>query len=244
MKYYLFALIISLAYALLAYFVSLNLYVGIATLAFFLLSSFFLIVPQYQRHEEKERKRHECFRFINAFVITLSVSQSGEEAFKSATMDLHGEEKELLDAIASLSLDEKIDYLTSYFERSSYAMFVSIYRLYEEQGGDVLKLAEPLLKEITRNEEGGNAKEKARWAGFGQFTMLWGMSYLVFACIRFGLKNYYLNLAHSVPFLLTAIAYFAIALASFLIYACVHTEEPLRLGRKKDAATLYQEKTR
>ena len=100
---------------------------------------------------------HECYRFLNTFIISLSVSQSGERALEEVSLDLKGEEKEIFEAIAQLSLEERIAYFARYFENSSYTMFLSIFQLYENQGGDVLEVAEPLLKEVTLQEETGDA---------------------------------------------------------------------------------------
>jgi hypothetical protein len=233
MKYYLFALLLSLAYGFLGFFVSTYLYVGLAIGLLFFLILGLLVVPLFTRHDEKERKRHECYQFLNTFVISLSVSQSGEKALEAASLDMKGEEKEVFEAITSLSLEERLSYMSRYFENNSYQMFLSIFRLFESQGGDVLQLAEPLLKEITWQEENGNALEKIRRRNLVQFAALWGMSYLVLAFTRYGLSNFYGLLSKSLPYLATEMVYFAVALVAFVIFALRYTGEKISMQRRK-----------
>lgn len=234
MKYYFFFAALSLVSGGLAYAISDHYGIGIGVFVLFLGAGMFFMVPSFLKFEEKERKRHECYRFINAFIISLSVNLSGEKAYEDATATTVGEERALIDRIVALKLLERLEYLKTYFAEGTYRMFVSIFRLFSEQGGDVLTLADPLLKEATRNEEYGNARLKIKIAGLAQFLALWFMSYLVLAFIRFGLNNFYLTLASSLAYLGTAMAYFGLALISFLYFTRKWTEERFELRRKKN----------
>src|SRR5574344_803682 len=142
MKYYIASVVLSLLYGLLGYWVSTSLYIGLGIGVIFALVLFIIAIPVNLRHDDKERKRHECYRFINTFIISLSVTQSGERSLQAVSLDMKGEEKSINDAIETLSLDERIGYFANYFSSPSYAMFLSIYRLFESQGGEVLSLAE------------------------------------------------------------------------------------------------------
>jgi hypothetical protein len=236
MKYYIFAILLAFLYGLLGYFVTTSLYLGLGIGAIFALALCFLVVPLVLHQDEKERKRHECYRFLNTFIISLSVSQSGERALEAASVDMKGEEKDIFDAIDALSIEEKLGYFANYFEDTSYAMFLSIFRLFESQGGDVLELAEPLLKEITLQEENGDALVQIRKRNLVQFASLWGMSYLVLGFTRWGLNNFYGILASSIPYVATEMVYFAVALVAIVLFAQRYTG--IRVGslrRKKDA---------
>jgi hypothetical protein len=242
MKYTLAALALSLLYGLLGYYVSASLALGLAIGGLFALTLVFLVVPLCLRYDEKERKRHECYHFLNTFIISLSVTQSGERSLEAAGLDMKGEEKSIFDAIENLTLDEKIAYFANYFASPSYAMFLSIYQLYESQGGDVLALAEPLLKEITLEEETGDALAKIRKKNLLQFAGLWGMSYIVLAFTRLGLTNFYALLSASLPYLATEMVYFVLALVSFVLFARRLTGEPITFQRRKKDALLAEKK--
>ena len=238
MKYDILAILIAFLYGLLAYFVSTSLYIGLGVGAIFALILLFLVVPLHVRHDEKERKRHECYRFRNSFIISLSVTQSGERSLEAASLDMKGEEKAIYEAIETLSLDERIGYFANYFTSPSYAMFLSIYRLYQTQGGDVLVLAEPLLKEITLEEASGDALEKIRWRNLFNFASLWAMSYLVLGFTRWGLSNFYSLLASSTSYLATEMVYFALVLVGFVLFAKRLTGEKISFQRRKKDETL------
>jgi hypothetical protein len=117
-------------------------------------------------------------------------------------------------------------------------MFLSIYRLYQTQGGDVLVLAEPLLKEITLEEASGDALEKIRWRNLFNFASLWAMSYLVLGFTRWGLSNFYSLLASSTSYLATEMVYFALVLVGFVLFAKRLTGEKISFQRRKKDETL------
>jgi hypothetical protein len=226
MKHLLLALAISLVHGFLAYFMSSSLFLGILTGIIYLFTFFIGIVPCFTQFDKKEKKRHEAYHFVNSFIISLSVSNSPETAFNNATNGIEDEElNKLLDHLSSFSIKEKLDYLGSYFNIPYYPMFLSIYQLSIEQGGDLLKLADPLLKEITRSEESGNESFKESSRRFMQFVSLWFMSSLILVFLRFGLKSFYETLVASKAFLITAMAYFIFALISFLIFSFAYTGE-------------------
>jgi hypothetical protein len=223
--------LIALAFGGLAFLVTENVLLAIGISLMFALTFFLAVFPQISKAKIKIRKRHECYRFVNSFIITLSVSHSGDEAYQSASLGTAGEEKEIVGGLSAFTLEEKLDYLSTYFEEDFYQMFFSIFRLYEDQGGDVLKMAEPLLMETTLIEESGNEKDKIQLLCFSQFASLWAMSLLILAFLRFGLSNFYGQLTASPIFLGVAVLYFVFALVSFSLYASEATGEKIVLGR-------------
>jgi hypothetical protein len=233
MKYYGYGVGVSLLAAALSYFVSTHLLFGGIVLAMFLLGFSFLIVPQILRRKERERKRHECYRFVNSFLISLSVTSSPEQAFFSSTQDAVGEEKLVIDSIETLLPVEKVSYLIDYYEESYYPMFLSILRLFLDQGGDLLTLAEPLLKEMTCYEGNENAIDQCKQRFLIQFLTLWFMSALVLTFIRVGLSSFYDRLAFSFPFQVTLFAYFAVALFSLILFFVAMNGERHPFSRRR-----------
>lgn len=236
------SLMMGFVFAGLAFLVTENIFIALGVFLSFVLVFCFFIFPLIEKDLAKTKKRHECYRFVNSFIIALSVSHSGDEAYEAASMGTSGEEKEILNGLGSFTLEEKIDYLSQYFEEDFYKMFIAIFHLYEDQGGDVLKMAEPLLLETTLIEESGNEKEKIQLLCFSQFASLWGMSLLILVFLRFGLANFYDKLTQSPTFLAIAILYFVFALASFGIYARENTGEKIELRRLMDHVWPKKEK--
>lgn len=225
MKLYVVSLFLAFLNGGLCYLLTENLYIAIGVMFVFLLVLFLVEIPLLKRYESQERKRHEAYNFVNNFIISLSVTASSINAFSSARegIDSNGELARILNSIEGGGVDMKLHYLENYFLVSYYPMFLSIFTLYEEQGGDFLKLAEPLLKEVTREEEFGNTLAKESHKRLFQYVTLWGMSSLILAFLRFGLSGFYPILITSIPFLIIATLYFAIVLLGIFLYSLAYT---------------------
>lgn len=232
---------LSLVYGALAFLVTWNLYLGVAVFAIFALTGVIVISPMIVAYAVKTRKRHEAYRFVNGFLITLSVTKSPQKAFESGIGSDIGELSAIAATVEHCSIDERLDYLRSYFLEPYYPMFVSIFHLYEEQGGDPLKLGESLLKEATRSEQNDNAKAKESLSQLVEFVSLWLMSALIIVFVRVCLRTFYETLAKNFLYLGCAMAYFVIALCSFVLFASSFTEEKLKLGRDAHAKDLAKE---
>ena len=232
MKGFLFLFVPSLYFAIVAYVTTSNLLIGGSVFLIYFAISTLFIKPLVKRYLDKRRKRHEVFNFINHFIISLSITSSIDQAFEDATIDAKGEEKEVLDSISALTSMEKIEYLLRYFEDDIYPVFLSIVKAYLEEGGDLLEMSSQLLNEVTSNEEKHNSLETIRKKSLVQYGSLWFLSTIVLVFLRFGLSNFYDSLTKNIPYLLTSIAYFLIAIVSFYIYARAYTGEKISLERK------------
>jgi hypothetical protein len=239
-KCYLVALSVSLFYGGLAFIVTWNYLLGLAVFAFYVLAASICVIPSFIRYGEKEKKRHEAYRFVNSFLITLSVTKSPEKAYEGAISGAEGELALVAKSIAGYTVEEKIEYLKNYFLEPYFPMFVSVFRLYEEQGGDPLTLGEPLLKEATRSETSDNAKAKESLSQLVEFLSLWIMSALIIVFVRVCLRTFYSQLVNNWLYLGCALAYFFLALVSFVYYSSVYTEMPLILGRDQHVQSLMR----
>lgn len=204
----------------------------------FMIALFSLVIPSCIKKEEQEVKRHECYRFTTAFLVSLSVTKSPDKAYESASADLGASPglAKAMTGITELTVDQKLDYLNSYFEVKYYPMFISIFQCYQEQGGDVLKIAEPLMKEISRFEEFQNSVSSESRLRLFQFMSLWLLSGGIVVIIRYSLRDYYRYFLSSPAYLAVVALYFAVALASFIIYAAAYTGIKPKLLRRGSRA--------
>jgi hypothetical protein len=232
--FYFIAVVLSLGLGYLGYYIAANLYFGIGVGVVFALVLIFGVLPLFSAFQSRQRKRHECYRFVHSFLISLSVSSSPEEAYDSAVLGAGGEEASFLASLEGIGIEEKLENLKSYFTEPYYPMFVSLFRLYEEVGGDVISLSEPLLAEATRKEGEGDALDQIRLRYVTQFVSLWLLSGAVLVSVRVGLTGFYAELASSTAYLLTAGLYFAIAAFSLVYFAAICSGEKWNLGGKKN----------
>lgn len=229
------AVALSLLNGILSFVVTWSLPIAIGVFLVFALVLIFIVEPILMSYLEKERKRHEAYRFVNGFLISLSVNKSTESAYESALSTSGTELSAVASSIASSSLEERVDYLQGYFVEPYYRMFVSVFRLYEEQGGDPLTLGESLLKEATRSERSADEKRKQGLSKLVEFLSLWVMSGLIIVFVRICLRSFYESLKVNPVYLGCCILYFVLALLSFVLYAVVFTGEKPSLGRRKHA---------
>jgi len=151
---------VSLLNGALAFVVTWNFIIGLAATAIFLFIGLCLIIQLIVGYLEKERKRHESYRFVNGFLITLSVSKSPEEAFQSGLIGGGPELLAIAQSVGDYSVGDRLEYLKSYFLEPYYLLLVSLFALFEEQGGDPLALGQSLLEEATRSEKSDDEKGK------------------------------------------------------------------------------------
>lgn len=230
---------------LLGYMVSNNYLIGILCGFLFSLTIFLYVCPRFQARREKSERRGEAYRFVNSFVISLSVNGSLEESFQSASLFLSPSLKEVTAHLSNLDIIEKIRYLQRFFEESFYEMFCSMVEIWRQQGGDVLNLMQPLLREVSETEESERIADKSRARAFGQFLLLWVMSAFVLVAVRLGLSSFYASLSTSLAFQLVSVAYFVIASGSFVLFSFLigekgkggkNDKKKVQKGRKKEGS--------
>lgn len=233
-KFELIALLLSTLISLLSFFVTSSYYLSTCAFLVYLLILIFLVCPLFKRCEDKNIKRQEAYQFINRFSITLSGTKSVNDAFSRGAEDNQNATfKNILSRITDLSILEKIRYLDDYFSTSFYSVFVSLYSLYEEEGGDFLKVADPLLKEMNLEMENVNALNQESRKKLVEFLSLWGLSCFILGFIRIGLANLYPYMLRSKTFLMVVASYFLILLVSIIIFSLVYTGEKIRFFRRK-----------
>ena len=88
----LFFFIITLVLAAIAYITSFDIYIPIFVVVSYLLYYFALGRKYLKKKEQLVRRIHACYHFINAFIISMSVKESLEDAYQSG---IRFEDKEL-----------------------------------------------------------------------------------------------------------------------------------------------------
>lgn len=225
---------ISLLLTAICYLLTSSIFISAGVIFISILSFFFIIDPIVKAYKMRNSKDNEAYHFINSFIISLSASKSLETSFQNAFYSLNEEEKKAIESLGEITFEEKMDYLGKYFQSDIFKVFLSIIRLYQEEGGDILDMASSLLKESTSSEEERVNHEKNVIKAFFEFSSLWVMSLLVMGILRFSLASFYSSLITNSTFLLLIVIYFIIAIGSFVMFAVGLTNEKIKFkGAKK-----------
>ncbi len=225
------SLAVALGAAALSYLVSDSFALPLLVGPLLFLSFFFLVIPPIEARILRSEARGMAYRFVSGFLISLSVSKSLEESYDSASAFLEGSAKEASLSCKEMEILERLRYLRGTFRASFYDMFCSMMAIWQERGGDVLDLMDPLLREATSAEEAGRSLDALRIRQGTQFLILWGMSLLVLLAVRLGLSSFYETLSGSLPFLLVTLLYFLALAFAFVLFARIVGDEPNRGDR-------------
>lgn len=241
-KGHLICLVVSILYGGLAYLILNNIIIALVVFLSFSLATLFLILPMVEKKAAKNRKREECYHFVQTFIISLTVNASPEASYLSAIEGAEGELSSIYKSIGTdMGVDERLEYLSRYFIEPYYPVFLSIYQLYQEQGGDLLKLAEPLLNEVSRSEEDSISYQKESKRLLFDYLILWALSSAVLVFVKFGLKNFYDKMLESPIYVALSTVSFFIILTGFVIYAFAYTGEKPKFRRKNNDKKAYKE---
>ncbi len=202
--------------------------VGIATFGFYLALS----LTVFRKYASRRRKEHEDYRFIHSFTASLSTTGSLETAYESALEGAGEELAEIASGLVDRRIEERISYLGSYFKSDAYSMFLSLFELYMEQGGNFLEMASSLLGESARVEEEENRKEEAGRRTLREFCLLWGMACLIMLTLRFAMAGFYDELKGLASYRLSSILFLPVLYVSSYLYASAMTGESIFGGKK------------
>lgn len=232
-KYELIFALLAIISGLLAYYVTTFYWVGLAVGGVDLLLFVGLVCPLFKKEEERKKWEVQAFQFVNRFSITLNSSKSVEQAYTNALESIVDPKiKEVSSHIEELSILEKVRYFSDYFRTPFYDVFVSIYAMYEETGGDFLLISDPLLKEMNQEMEYRNRDKKESQKKLMEFLSLWGLSCFIVAFLRIGLSSLYPYLVKSSTFLMISLAFFMLLSLSVLLFSSFYTEEKISFKKE------------
>ena len=217
MNIVLVGLVVSLVFAGVTFIASQNIFsaigIGLIFIAFFVLIARRLI----NNSQQKIHRYHECYQFINSFVISLNVKGSLNAAMESAYNTADSGTCEIIDSINELSDDEKISYLIKYFKFDLYRLFVDTVSLWNEQGGDIIKMSHHLIEQVRLKEEYLLSCQSINKSKSVEFVVLWGIALMILAALRFSLSQFFLRISQTIFYQVAIVVTMLFALTSIYI---------------------------
>ena len=186
-----------------------------------------LISPIMASHQIKVRKYHECYHFINNFVIALSIKKSIAGSLESTVSSMPNEFTDIYNGLENMSNKEKMNYLSTYFKFHVYQLFLQIVELWEENGGDILKMSKYLISETRLNEEYITKADSMASHKYVEIGILWGFCCLIVIILRFSLKDFYDKIKSQLVFIIAILGLMVFIL--FSMYLLVRKGTKLQL---------------
>ena len=144
----------------------------LVSIAFFVL----VVNRKMKKNQLKVHRYHQCFHFINSFIISLNVKGSMSAAIQSGYETTDEDTKTIIDSIKELNEEEKITYLCKYFKFDLYRLFVDTINLWNEEGGDILKMSQYLINQVRLKEQYLLTCETIHRQKTIEFVVLWSMA--------------------------------------------------------------------
>lgn len=220
-------LVISLVVGVICYVALENIFVAIGTFVLYLVVSFLLIMPRFKKYEFIKERYHECYHFINNFIISLSIKKSISGALETTVGSMPMEFKEMFDGVENLSENEKLNYLSTYFEFYDYSLFLQIIFIWQEEGGDIIQMSKYLIGNIRHNEEYINQVDSMAKRKYIEIGILWTISLAIVVVLRFALSSFYDKVKGQMLYMISLLAVFGFVLLT--IYLLVQRGTSLSL---------------
>ena len=217
MSLYIPFLIFSLLAFVVSYLASDNLYISAGVFLLFLFIGFLVFIPMLKKYKTKINKFHECYHFINNFVIALSIKKSIAGSLESTVSSMPTEFVDMYEGLENLNNNEKLNYLSTYFPFHIYHLFSQIIDLWEEQGGDILQMSKYLIAEARNNEEYINKSESLATHKYVEIGILWGFCLLIVVILRFVLKDFFNSIKSQLIYIISIASLMVFVLLSIFL---------------------------
>lgn len=217
MNFVLVGVIVSLVFTGITYIASQNLF---STLFIFLVFTlFFVLIARrlIDKNQQKVHRYHQCFQFINTFIISLNVKGSLSTAIQSAYDTADESTKEIIDSIKELNEEEKINYLTKYFKFDLYRLFVDTIRLWNEQGGDIINMSRHLVEQVRLKEQYLLSCQSINKSKSVEFVVLWAIALIILASLRFALSQFFARICQTTFYQIAVVVILLFALLSIFL---------------------------
>ena len=217
MNFIALGIIVSFVFAGVTFIASQNIFSSLIILAVY--AAFFVLIARRQinKNEQKIHRYHQCFQFINSYLISLNVKGSLNAAMESSYETADEGTKEIIDSIKELSEQEKLSYLTKYFKFDLYHLFVDTVSLWSEQGGDILKMSHHLVDQVRLKEEYLLTCESLNKSKTVEFVVLWAIALVILAALRFALSQFFDRISKTIIYQVAVIVVILFALFSIYI---------------------------
>lgn len=209
--------IVSLAFAGLTFIASENIFSSLTIMLVTIVFFVFIARRLINKYQEKTHRYHQCYHFINNYLISLSIKSSMSAALESSYNTADKTTKEIIDSIKELDEEEKISYLTKYFKFDLYRLFLDTVSLWKEQGGDILNISQYLMNKVRLKEEYVLTCESIHRSKVIEFVVLWSIALAILASLRFALSQFYSYIVKTIFYQVAIVTLFLFVLLSIYV---------------------------
>ncbi|MGI6713485.1 MAG: hypothetical protein ACOX3K_00215 [Bacilli bacterium] len=190
--------------------------IGLVIGGLYLFVGFFFVVPLVRQYQIRSSRQKSGYQFMNNFLLTLSVHRNIPHTYKILEKQFSPELRIWAKRIEGMLPQEKTAYLTHYFHIDIYHLFVDFLKVYEQEGGEVLTMGELLLGSIREQMRSLTRDEFLFARKIGEFSLLWGLTFVILLATRFSLGTMYQRMLNSALFLFLLSIFFLIFITALV----------------------------
>ena len=202
-SHFLFFLLISIVVCVSVFIALENVLILLGILLLYMAVSLFILMPMLKKHEIKLTRFHECYHFINNFIISLSIKKSISGALETTVNSMPSEFIDQYNSLENMSDNEKLNYLSTYFTFNVYQLFLQILAVWQDEGGDIIAMSKYLTSEIRNNEEYLSKCETLTKRKYFEIGVLWMLCLAILIFLRFALKDFYTKIKGQLVFIIS-----------------------------------------
>lgn len=195
------------------------------------ISALYFFLYAYQKvlkMNKRNKKFHSCYSFINSFIISLGVKGSLLAAFESSKLTMDQDYNKLVEGLSNLNEEERLDYLKKQYDFDIYYLFLSVIRIWVEQGGDIFRLSYYLVEESRRTEDYLIKCESITKRRLAEFSVLWLFTFIILIVLRIALNSFYSLITNYLLFKVAIVLLFLLVIASIHLFIVRSNEIEIR----------------
>lgn len=210
-------IIVSALIGFVSFFATSNVFIGGGVLIVGIMFYFLVSYKMLQKYIIKLNRIHECYLFINNFLITLSIKDSLNAALESTTSSISEEFCEYVLSVGDLNPQEKLLYLSKYFTFHIYRIFADIVLLWQEEGGKILDMSSHITNEMREIEEYVTYCKSISKRKSLEIGTLWLFSLAIVVVLRLSLSDIFEGLLKNPIYLISVPALMLVFLFSMYL---------------------------
>ena len=216
-----------------SFFATSNVFIGGGVLVTGIMFYLLLIRKKMQLFLSIHQKIHECYLFINNFLVSLSIKESLPAAFEVTNTAISDQYRDYLASIEDLNPQEKLMYLKKYFPFQIFQLLVDVVLIWLEQGGNILEMSDHISNETREIEEYISYSEMINRRKAIEIAVLWFFSLTIVIALRIALANFYEDLLKQPIYLISNVVLVLVILLSIYLLVIKITKVEVRMNENE-----------
>jgi len=176
-----------------------------------------------KRHQQ-ENRFHELYFFLQQLIMTLSIKSNVYESYQDVLQNMHPSQQKRLLSFQATDVLVSLQSMHMYFKHPLYALSLENFAFYDQHGGDILSLCEPLLDALRLEEIRVTDRRHLMRKNQQQFILIWLLNIAMVFLAKWILADLFTRMQNGWLFQLMLTLFFAFIPLTGLLWV-LHDQE-------------------